>query len=126
MKHERNYYLYSILILSLFVFSILLEPYMWHDESGQFFMSLGLNHFSPPNESPGSFLDVIKNNNNYNLDPGGFTVLLYLWMKISTNYIWIRLLPFLFFLSSIFLLKDISNKLCEFKNKWIFGFFIFL
>lgn len=126
MINTRNYYLYSILILSLFVFFSLLEPYLWFDESGQFFMSLGLNHFSPPNTFPGSFSEVIKNNNNYNLDPGGFTVLLYIWMKLSTNYIWIRLLPYLFFLLSIFLLVDISDKLCEFKNKWIFGLVIFL
>lgn len=126
MLNTRNYYLYAILILCLFVFLILKEPYLWFDESGQFFISLGLNHFSPPNELPGSFLDVIKNNNHYNLDPGGFTVLLYLWMKISTNYIWVRILPYLFFISSIFLLVDISNKLYEFKNKWIFGLVIFL
>lgn len=78
-----------------------MNPYLWFDEAGQFWMSKGLNHDSAPLSQVGSLIDVIRNNQGYNLDPGGFTILLYFWSMISNNYIWLRLLPFLFFLLTI-------------------------
>jgi hypothetical protein len=70
----------------------------WYDESMQFWMSLGLDGFGPPHSPPGSFRDVIRNNAIANLDPGGFTIIAWLWLKVATGEIWQRVLPFIFFL----------------------------
>ncbi len=70
----------------------------WYDESMQFWMSLGLDGFGPPHTTPGGFRDVIRNNAIANLDPGGFTIILWLWLKLATGEIWQRALPFIFFL----------------------------
>ena len=122
---NNKYYYSSLILLIGFIFFKLLNPFLWFDEAGQFFISLGLNHYSEPNSLPGTLNEVLLNNNQFNLDPGGFSVLLFLWLKISTNYIWIRLLPFLFFISSVFLTIEISKKVYDFKNPWIYGFLLF-
>ena len=122
---NNKYYYSSLILLIGFIFFNLLNPFLWFDEAGQFFISLGLNHYSEPNSLPGTFNEVLLNNNKFNLDPGGFSILLFLWLKISTNYIWIRLLPFLFFISSVFLTIEISKKVYDFKNPWIYGFLLF-
>lgn len=70
----------------------------WYDESMQFWMSLGLDGFGPPQVPPGSFRDVIRNNAIANLDPGGFTIIMWLWLKLATGVIWQRALPLIFFL----------------------------
>ena len=77
------------------------NPWLWLDESGQFWISKGLNHYSPPFALPQGILSVIENNRYYNLDPGGFSIILHYWTMISNHYVFIRLLPFLFF--SLFL-----------------------
>lgn len=77
--------------------------FLWFDESGQFFISQGLNHDSLPYSNRGNILDVINSNAHYNMDPGGYGILLYLWSGISTNIIWLRLLSFLFMCSAILL-----------------------
>jgi len=122
---NNKYYSSSLILLIGFIFFTLLNPFLWFDEAGQFFISLGLNHYSEPNSLPGTLNEVLINNNKFNLDPGGFSILLFLWLKISTNYIWIRLLPFLFFISSVFLTIEISKKVYDFKNPWIYGFLLF-
>ena len=122
---NNKYYYFSLILLIGFIFFNLLNPFLWFDEAGQFFISLGLNHYSEPNSLPGTFNEVLLNNNKFNLDPGGFSILLFLWLKISTNYSWIRLLPFLFFISSVFLTIEISKKVYDFKNPWIYGFLLF-
>lgn len=50
-----------------------------YDEAGQFFMSRGLNHYSEPNSVSGSLWDVVIQNQHYNRDPGGFSMILYFW-----------------------------------------------
>ncbi|NPV55087.1 MAG: hypothetical protein HPY76_00235 [Anaerolineae bacterium] len=76
-------------------------PYLWYDEAGQFWIAKGLNHDSDPLQDPGSLMDVIWNNAHYNMDPGGFGILLHFWTKLSNSYLWLRFLPFLFmFLTS--------------------------
>ncbi|WP_300936818.1 hypothetical protein, partial [Muribaculum intestinale] len=72
-----------------------------YDEAGQFFMSRGLNHYSEPNSVSGSLWDVVIQNQHYNRDPGGFSMILYFWSMISCNIVWLRLLPFLFFIGAI-------------------------
>ena len=63
--------------------------------------------------------EVIDNNKYYNLDPGGFGILLHFWSYVSNHHVWLRLLPFLFFigivLSFVYLsflwLKDLNVAL---------------
>jgi hypothetical protein len=119
-----NWYFILIIYLICFVFYSLISPFFWFDEAGQIFMSLGLNHFTLPNSKIGSLSDVILNNNRFNLDPGGFTFLLYFWLKVSTKYIWLRILPYIFFIASIFLIIEISKIVG--KNSIIYGLLIFI
>jgi hypothetical protein len=70
----------------------------WYDESMQFWMSLGLDGFGAPHTPAGSFRDAIRHNGIANLDPGGFTVVMWLWLKLATGEVWQRILPLLFFL----------------------------
>lgn len=74
---------------------------LWYDEAGQFFISHGLNHWSEPLSSDGNLIDALTANHDYNQDPGGFTALLFFWVKISSEHVWLRLLPFLFFIGTI-------------------------
>lgn len=86
------------------------DRYLWFDESGQFFISMGLNHFSPPFSHRGALIDVLINNNIRNLDPGGFSIMLYFWMFISQDVLFLRLLPYLFYLASAFFVFKISRR----------------
>jgi len=70
----------------------------WYDESMQFWMSLGVDGFGPPQVPAGGLRDVIHQNASANLDPGGFTIILWLWLKLATGAVWQRALPFIFFL----------------------------
>lgn len=91
-----------ILVCSLFCVAHYLIPYLWYDEAGQFWISKGLNHYSAPLSSEGGLCDVIQNNRNYNLDPGGFSVLLFFVLKICDDLLFIRLLPVVFFVGCSF------------------------
>ncbi|MCD7850867.1 MAG: hypothetical protein LUH63_14710 [Parabacteroides sp.] len=99
--------LYKVLIYILvgLIFILFLRnldnPNLWFDESGQFWMSMGLNHYSSPYSKAGGLLDIIYNNSKYNMDPGGYTLLLRPWLEISTNTIWLRGFSFLFFLFTL-------------------------
>lgn len=97
----------------------LANPNFWFDESGQFWMALGLNHFSPPLSQRSGLADVIINNMGYNSDPGGFTVILHYWTLISSSPVWLRTLPFLFFLVSAIFLWRIA---CRFTNNSCLAF----
>lgn len=95
---------FILLIYAIFIvricFNLSFET-LWYDEAGQFYISKGLNHFSEPYSPEGGVGDVIYNNARYNQDPGGFSLILHFWSMISANVIWLRLLPFLFYLGSI-------------------------
>lgn len=93
--------LFVIINILIFSFGNINNPNFWLDEAGQIWMSLGLNHFSPPFSEPGILENVYLNNNNYNMDPGGFTYLLHFWMSFGESPEFIRLLPFLFSLGTI-------------------------
>jgi hypothetical protein len=80
---------------------VLFNPYLWFDEAGQFFISLGIDHWAPPFTRPGGWHSVMDRNNRYLFDPIGFTFLLRLWENVSTNAIWLRTLPFLGFLGML-------------------------
>lgn len=72
-----------------------------YDEAGQFFISKGLNHYSEPYSTSGSIADVIHQNTQFNQDPGGFSILLHYWSEISDSIVWLRMLPFIFFIGAI-------------------------
>jgi hypothetical protein len=91
----------EIAALGVFASWHLSRTAFWYDESMQFWMSLGLDGFGPPHTPPGSFWDVVRNNAIANLDPGGFTIIMWLWLKLSTGEIWQRVLPFIFFLFGV-------------------------
>ena len=122
----KYFYFISYIYLLVFLFFGLINPYLWLDEAGQFFISIGLNHFSEPLSPKGSYLDMISNNNEFNLDPGGFSVLLFFWLKLSTNLIWIKILPYVFFAISVFFMLKISKILIDKRSGLAFGFFLFL
>ena len=84
--------------------------YLWFDEAGQFFISKGLNHDSNPLSSTNGLLSVIENNKYYNLDPGGFSILLHFWSYVSNYHIWLRLLPYLFFTGIVLCFIYLSYK----------------
>jgi len=91
----------TLLVLFLNASRQLDRDYLWYDDAGQFFISQGLNHDSPPNSERQGLRQVIENNRDYNFDPGGFSVLLHFWSGISTNYLWLRVLSFVFFIGSV-------------------------
>lgn len=74
---------------------------LWYDESGQFFISRGLNHWSEPYSAPGGLSAVLYSNSHYNHDPGGFGILLWLFEKVSTDVSWLRVLPLIFFIGAM-------------------------
>ena len=116
MKKKINIKKYYLKIIQYFTIIILILVWLyltitlgknnlsnanfWFDESGQFWMAKGLNHYSPPLTPEEGLGSVFKQNSNYNLDPGGFTVILHYWSKISNSATWLRLLPYIFFVFS--------------------------
>ena len=101
---------FLIFITIIFAWGNITNPNFWYDESGQFWIAKGLNHFSPKFSQNGDLYDVLVNNAYYNMDPGGFSLILHYWTKVSTTPLFLRLLPYCFFLISfvivIFIVKE--------------------
>lgn len=98
--------IYSLIAgLYLYAFYLILsrldDPYLWFDEAVQFWISKGVYPWAAPLAPEGGVAQVIHTNNLVNMDPGGFSVLLHYWSKISTQHIWLRILPFMFFIGII-------------------------
>lgn len=91
-----------IFSISLFLLKNITKETLWYDETGQFWMAKGLNHHSKPHTPEKNLSDTLAENKAYNLDPGGYTILLHLWTKINNSPIWLRILGFSFFLLTIF------------------------
>jgi hypothetical protein len=87
------------------------HPFLWYDEAGQFWIAKGLNHDSAPLAPEGGLAEVIANNRSYNLDPGGFGVLLHFWTKVTTHHVWLRLLPLALFASAVAALVALTAAL---------------
>ena len=68
----------------------------------QFWISFGCN----PDEITmnNGVVEVIKLNQQFNHDPGGFSLFLHVWAKVSQKIEWVRLLPLIFFIGSVFVL----------------------
>jgi hypothetical protein len=78
---------------------------MWFDEGGQFFIAKGIHYHTAciDNINNGTLSNVIFMNNHYNHDPGGYSIFLHFWTKISNNYAFIRSLNFFIFIIVIFI-----------------------
>lgn len=104
----------------------LASPHFWWDESGQFWVSMGLNHFSSLGEPVGSWGKMWEmNRSGYNLDPGGFTAILRVWITLFGSSPWLlRLLPFVFFLLTSLFSGLIARDLCRSRPLWGLSFFL--
>jgi hypothetical protein len=84
---------YVLIVLGIYLVTFaaisknLFTPYLWLDEAGQFWISKGLNHQSPPLSKENGLNEVIINNKYKNLDPGGFSILLHFWTYVSNHYV---------------------------------------
>lgn len=108
-------FIYLAIVVINFTYAC--HDYFWYDEAGQFWISKGLGHFSEPLSRTGSLKDVIQMNQTRNLDPGGFGVILHYWSMVSNNYVWLRVLPYLFFIGIIISIVYLTNRWT--KNKAI-------
>lgn len=115
-----------LLIIGLFIQDNIDNPNFWFDESGQFWMAKGLNHYSEPNQAESNLKHVLINNSSFNKDPGGFTVLLHFWSMISNQPAFLRFLPLLFFILSMVLISKISVLLYPENNIAYFAGLILL
>lgn len=124
MRNNIVKYITYLPIVVLFSFlgvlvASLNAPIFDYDDAGQFFISKGLNHYSAPYSSQGTLSDVMYQNANYNLDPGGYSILLHFWTYISNDVIWCRSLAFLFFILSVLLALQFIKKNTRSLN-WAF------
>jgi len=106
-KNVDTYLRFFILVgfivgICVFGWNNLNDPNFWLDESWQFESSHGISLGSPAMTPVGSLKDILKQNQIHNGDPGGFSALIYLWSLVSTTPFWLRLLPYLFFLISLY------------------------
>ena len=72
---------------------------MWWDEASQFWVSQGVGRYAEPFTPRQGLAEVARRNAWDNLDPGGFSLLLHGWTLVSRGLVWLRLLPFVFFLA---------------------------
>jgi hypothetical protein len=98
-KKYSHFFPISIIIIEV-LYSIFAQPYMWFDESVQFFISKGLSYdiVSSSNINSASVLNVIERNGINNHDPGGFSIILHFWSKITNNYAYLRSLNLIIFI----------------------------
>ena len=94
----------AVLLGALAIFAWTNLPYagFWYDETMQFWMSRGTDGFTAPGtDGDGRVRSVIRQNARGNLDPGGFSLLLHVWMRGGTAPWWLRSLPFGLFLAGL-------------------------
>ncbi|HSH42513.1 MAG TPA: hypothetical protein VK973_10370 [Arenicellales bacterium] len=72
---------------------------LWWDETAQFWISQGIDHYAAPGAKPQGVTEALRLNRLQNLDPGGFTILEHYWTRAGRGVAWIRALPFSFFLA---------------------------
>lgn len=88
----------SLVAVLLYARANLGYPGLWWDETAQFWISQGINHYADPGARPRGLAEALRLNRIQNLDPGGFTVLAHYWTKASRGIEWIRALPLSFLL----------------------------
>lgn len=116
---EQIYFLFAsllITVLTLILLGLNLRyPFLWFDESITFWIAKGIHPESLPFTLEGDFTSCLYYNKYFNLDPGGFTILLHFWSKISNNHFFIRTLPFIFYvIYNIFFIKVIYIKINDY------------
>jgi len=125
---SNNNAIIALYFISLImIVTILHSEFLWLDEAVQFYISKGINiNSSDFFNLSGNLNDVILNNTLTNLDPGGFSVILHYWSKVSNNIIWLRILPFSFYIIFVISFCYVFYLLFD-KNKLsIFSVFISL
>lgn len=98
--HSILTYIFGSIMIMLGLYVIwknLVNPWLWYDESIQFWISKGMNPYAAPSVDSQGLMQVIETNRYYNMDPGGFSILLHFWLMISNSAMFIRLFPLLFF-----------------------------
>lgn len=109
-----------ILALALLMRNNLDYAGIWYDELASFWISQGLNNFSPVHAHARGLSHVIRNNQSSNLDPGGHIILLHFWTKFRKDISWLRLFSFIFFLLGI---AGIGLLAMEWTHSTLFGLF---
>lgn len=129
IKNYFNHNLHNLSIITylMIIVTCLWSNYLWFDEAGQYYISKGLNHKVPPFVPNGNMSEMILNNNLFNLDPGGFSLLLRLFITICDTLWFIRLLPLSFFILCLYFFRKslIINGLNS-KVSTIITLFLFL
>lgn len=118
-----------VLYLSIywFLYGGLTNPHLSFDEGGQFWLCKGLYHFSPINTPSGTFTEMMVFNRTWNMDPGGFSVIGFFWLKLSNLIIWMRILPLIFsVLCLVYLYKILVLVRLESKEALVVCLFFFL
>jgi hypothetical protein len=88
--------------LAIFAWRSLPDTGFWYDETMQFWMARGVDGFAAPGTGgDGRLRSVIKHNARGNLDPGGFSLLLHVWLRAGADPVWLRSLPFGLFLGGL-------------------------
>ena len=78
------------------------SPNFWFDESGQYWLARGQHHFKTALHPDGGWPEILEYGRVFNCDPGGFTLILRVWIEIAgSSPLALRLLPFSFFLGMI-------------------------
>ncbi len=71
---------------------------LWFDESGQYWLALGLHHFATPLSVPGGWSKIVEYGRVFNSDPGTYTLLLRAWINLfGSSIATLRSLSLLFF-----------------------------
>ncbi|MFM1921646.1 MAG: hypothetical protein RLZZ303_3280 [Candidatus Hydrogenedentota bacterium] len=77
----------------------LFSPNIWFDESGQYWLSLGLHHSTPPLSTPGGWNKIVEYGRVMNSDPGTYTLMLRAWINLfGSDIATLRTLSLIFFL----------------------------
>lgn len=97
------------ILFAYFASRLFTGTFLWYDEGGQFYIAKGLHHYSDPYSPYGGLKDVLFYNRYFNKDPGGFGILLHYWSMVSNYYVWLRLLPLLFYIGVLV----VSYKMCK-------------
>ena len=119
----------TTIVLILIVLSLnLTYPFLWFDEAVSFWIAKGVKIDAEPFTIFGGLKEMIYFNRYYNLDPGGFSFILYFWTKFSENHIFLRFLPFILYVMSFILCFKIIKNILIHKSLALFiscGFLFF-
>lgn len=113
-------------LLFIIAYFSLSDSFLWYDEAGQFYISKGLNHDSEPYSNYLGLREVLYNNRYYNMDPGGFSIILHFWSMISNHYVWLQTLPLFFYCIFILYLYKIGTLYLQDRVSSLFLASIFM